>query len=94
MRFCEKYAPENAFRGELTGSKLNFLPYILPLVADLNVKTVLDGFSGSTRVSQAFAKMGLTTTANDISVWSETFATAYLRKRTTKFTASNIFQSH
>jgi adenine-specific DNA-methyltransferase len=62
-----------------TGSKLKLLPYILPLVADLNVKTVLDGFSGSTRVSQAFAKMGLTTTANDISVWSETFATAYLR---------------
>ena len=43
-----------------------------------NVKTVLDGFSGSTRVSQAFAHAGYHTTANDVAVWSEVLATCYL----------------
>ena len=61
------------------GSKLRLLPYIIEMTAGLNgVETVLDGFSGSTRVSQAFAQMGFSTTSNDISVWSEVFATCYL----------------
>jgi adenine-specific DNA-methyltransferase len=61
------------------GSKLRLLPYIFELVDRLEgVETVLDGFSGSTRVSQAFAKLGYSTTSNDISVWSEVFATCYL----------------
>lgn len=60
------------------GSKLKILPYIFEIVAELDVKNVLDGFSGSTRVSQAFAKLGFNTTANDISVWSETFAKCFL----------------
>jgi adenine-specific DNA-methyltransferase len=61
-----------------TGSKLKILPYIFDIVAELDVKNVLDGFSGSTRVSQAFAKLGFQTTSNDISVWSETFAKCFL----------------
>jgi len=61
------------------GSKLKLLPYIFEMVADLrDVDTVLDGFSGSTRVSQVFAQKGYSTTSNDISVWSEVFATCYL----------------
>jgi len=44
-----------------------------------NVRTVLDGFSGSTRVAQAFAQKGYCTTANDVSAWSEVFATCYLK---------------
>ena len=60
------------------GSKLKILPYIIDIVSELPVTDILDGFSGSTRVSQAFAKIGLNTTANDISVWSETLAKAYL----------------
>jgi len=61
------------------GSKLKLLPYIFEMVTDLrDVDTVLDGFSGSTRVSQAFAQKGYSTTANDIAVWSEVFATCYL----------------
>ncbi|MBL7997385.1 MAG: DNA adenine methylase [Candidatus Kapabacteria bacterium] len=60
------------------GSKLKILPYIVDVIADLDMRSVLDGFSGSTRVSQALAKLGYDTTANDISVWSETFATCYL----------------
>ena len=62
------------------GSKLKIIPFISHILSELSdVKTVLDGFSGSTRVSQAFAKLGYNTTANDISVWSEVFATCYLK---------------
>jgi adenine-specific DNA-methyltransferase len=60
------------------GSKLKILPYIFDLISELEVDTVLDGFSGSTRVSQALAKSGFKTTSSDISVWSETLAKAYL----------------
>ncbi|HRH11830.1 MAG TPA: DNA adenine methylase, partial [Bacteroidia bacterium] len=60
------------------GSKLKILPYIIDVISELKVKNVLDGFSGSTRVSQAFAQLGYNTTSSDISVWSETMATAYI----------------
>lgn len=60
------------------GSKLKILPYIIEIISGMEIKNILDGFSGSTRVSQAFAKLGYNTTSNDISVWSETFAKAYL----------------
>ncbi len=62
------------------GSKLKILPYIVEILNGLeDVRNVLDGFSGSTRVSQAFAQLGYNTTASDISTWSEVFATCYLR---------------
>ncbi|HEY6914380.1 MAG TPA: DNA adenine methylase [Paludibacter sp.] len=61
------------------GSKLRLLPFIFEMVGSLEgIETVLDGFSGSTRVSQVFAKLGYSTTSNDISAWSEVFATCYL----------------
>lgn len=60
------------------GSKLKIIPQILDAVKDLKVKSVLDGFSGSTRVSQAFAQVGYDVTSSDISYWSETCATTYL----------------
>ena len=61
------------------GSKLKILPFICSMIADLkDVSSVLDGFSGSTRVSQAFAKLGFSTTSNYISSWSEVFANCYL----------------
>ncbi|HUY28512.1 MAG TPA: DNA adenine methylase, partial [Candidatus Binataceae bacterium] len=40
------------------GSKLKLIPHILQLARKVNAKTVLDGFSGTTRVSQAFAQCG------------------------------------
>lgn len=62
------------------GSKLKLLPHILGLVRPLpGVKTVLDGFSGTTRVSQALARAGYQVTANDVSPWSEVFAQCYLK---------------
>ena len=60
------------------GSKLKLLPRILELARRVPAQTVLDGFSGTTRVSQAFAKSGYRVIANDISHWSEVFGTCYL----------------
>ena len=60
------------------GSKLKILPSIFELIHGLELDRVLDGFSGSTRVSQAFAQRGFQTISNDISIWSETFSKAYL----------------
>jgi adenine-specific DNA-methyltransferase len=61
-----------------TGSKLKLLPHILSLSKKVNARTVFDGFSGSTRVSQAYAKSGYQVIANDIAVYSKIFNTAYL----------------
>ena len=62
------------------GSKLKILPYILQEVEYLpDVKHILDGFSGTTRVSQAFYKSGYDVTCNDISYWSETFGKCFLQ---------------
>jgi len=63
------------------GSKLKLLTYILDLARQTGAKTVLDGFSGSTRVSQAFAKSGYKVICNDIAVWSEIFARCYLQNQ-------------
>ena len=60
------------------GSKRKLIPHILALAHGVRAKTVLDGFSGTTRVSQALAKSGYTVVCNDTAVWSEVFGTAYL----------------
>jgi adenine-specific DNA-methyltransferase len=60
------------------GSKLRLLPAILGLACKTDAKTVLDGFSGTTRVSQAFAKCGYKVFSNDIAAWSEVFGACYL----------------
>ena len=61
------------------GSKLRLLPQILDLAKKTNAKSIFDGFSGSTRVSQAFAQAGYHVISNDLSEWSKTFATCYLK---------------
>ena len=60
------------------GSKLKLLPHILQLVKRVDARTVLDGFSGTTRVSQALARLGYTVVCNDVAVWSKVFGTCYL----------------
>ena len=60
------------------GSKLKMLPHILDIIKDLEIKTVLDGFSGSTRVSQFFNQLGYQTTSNDISAYSEVLSQCFL----------------
>lgn len=61
-----------------TGSKQKLILRILQLAKKVNAKTVLDGFSGTTRVSQAFAKSGYKVLCNDIAIWSKIFGTCYL----------------
>ncbi len=61
------------------GSKLKLLPYILQLAKRVKAETVFDAFSGTTRVSQAFAKSGYSVYCNDIAVWSEVLGDCYLR---------------
>ncbi len=63
------------------GSKLKLLPHIIPMVCGLrDVHSVLDGFSGSTRVSQALYQTGrFKVSTNDISAWSEVFSRCYLQ---------------
>ena len=65
-----------------TGSKLKLLPCILSMSkrvsGNKNNVTVFDGFSGSTRVSQAFAKSGYTVYANDLAPYSKIFNVAFL----------------
>ena len=60
------------------GSKLKLLPHILQLAQKVNPQTVFDGFSGTTRVSQAFARSGYAVIANDIAAWSKMFGDCYL----------------
>ena len=62
-----------------SGSKLKLLPYILSVVHSLPVKRIFDGFSGTTRVSQAFAKSGYQVIANDLAAWSKFFGECYLK---------------
>jgi adenine-specific DNA-methyltransferase len=60
------------------GSKLKLIPHILRLIGEVRPESVFDGFSGSTRVSQALAKSGYRVVANDIAVWSKIFGECYL----------------
>ena len=62
-----------------SGSKLKLLPYILSVVHSLPVKRIFDGFSGTTRVSQALAKYDYQVIANDLAVWSKVFGECYLK---------------
>ncbi len=63
------------------GSKLKLIPYILSLLENIKVETIFDGFAGTTRVSQAFARCGFTVISNDISEWSYIFGQCYLKNK-------------
>ena len=63
------------------GSKLKLIPHILRMLREVDAETVLDGFSGTTRVSQALAKSGYNVICNDIAAWSKVFGTCYLLSR-------------
>lgn len=61
-----------------TGSKLKLLKPIFELANEIKFKTVLDGFSGTTRVSRMFAAAGCDVFTNDLAPWSAEIARAYL----------------
>ncbi len=64
-----------------TGSKLKLLPQIIALVSGLPVDTIFDGFAGTTRVSQAFARLGYQVTSCDVAEWSYIFGLCYLKNQ-------------
>ncbi len=61
-----------------TGSKREIIPTLLELLRPLGIRTVFDGFSGTTRVSQALKRSGYTVYSNDIAAWSKVFGECYL----------------
>jgi adenine-specific DNA-methyltransferase len=74
----QKYAEITTEGIKYAGSKLKLLPHILRLAEKVQPQTVFDGFSGTTRVSQAFAQAGYRVIANDVAVWSRVFGECYL----------------
>lgn len=86
MEYSQSFYEKNTLTPETegikyAGSKLKLLPQIISLCDGLNVTTVLDGFSGSTRVSQAFAQLDYTVIASDRSAWSHTVGNCYLKNK-------------
>ena len=69
----------NTYGLKYAGSKLKLLPQIYKSINKLEIKNVLDGFSGTTRVSQLFAEMGYQVTCVDKSIWSKTVGTCFLK---------------
>ena len=64
---------------KLMGSKKTLIPHILEAVSKLpDVNMIYDGFSGSSRVSQAFAQSGYNVIANDIEPFAYHLAKCYL----------------
>ncbi|MBI4280808.1 DNA adenine methylase [Candidatus Uhrbacteria bacterium] len=63
------------------GSKLRLLPYILQLANRAQPRTVFDGFTGTTRVAQMFARNGQQVITNDSAIWSKIFALCYLKNQ-------------
>ena len=74
------------------GSKLKLLPHILDLISKTNCEVILDGFSGSTRVSQALAESDYQVVCNDISIWSEVFGICYLLNQNSRESYFELIQ--
>ena len=67
-----------------SGSKQKLIPYIIEEATKYRPTNVLDAFSGTTRVSQAFSMNGQNVISNDLSIWSSIFAKAFLHRRNDK----------
>lgn len=61
------------------GSKRTLIPYILEAVQDLPIGRMIDPFTGTTRVAQAFRKKGWISCAGDLSWASEAYAWLFLK---------------
>lgn len=61
-----------------SGSKKQILPRIHEVIKNLPIKTVLDGFSGTTRVSQYLKQAGYSVTCNDLADYSFIFGKTYI----------------
>lgn len=60
------------------GSKRTLIPALTQLGQASGAKTALDLFTGTTRVAQAFKKLGMTVTASDVASYSECFGKTWI----------------
>mgnify|MGYP000090028898 FL=1 len=60
------------------GSKRTLIPALTQLGAASGATTALDLFTGTTRVAQAFKKLGMTVTASDVASYSECFGKTWI----------------
>lgn len=67
-----------------SGSKAKIIPEIEKILNEIKFSSVLDAFSGSTRVSQFFKLKEKTVIANDLAIYSKIFASCYLLSRIEK----------
>ena len=60
------------------GSKRTLIPVLSQLGKASGAKTALDLFTGTTRVAQAFKKLGMTVTASDVASYAECFGKTWI----------------
>jgi adenine-specific DNA-methyltransferase len=60
------------------GSKRTLIPVLSQLGQASGAKTALDLFTGTTRVAQAFKKLGMTVTASDVASYAECFGKTWI----------------
>jgi adenine-specific DNA-methyltransferase len=63
------------------GSKRKIAPYILTMVEESEAKSVFDGFSGSTFVSQYLANSGYKVHSSDHAIWSKVLGECFLNSK-------------
>lgn len=61
-----------------SGGKSKILPKISQIITNLDIKTALDGFSGSGTVSNHFKSIGFQTTSNDLAPYSKVLSDTFL----------------
>ncbi|MDT3767867.1 DNA adenine methylase [Gleimia hominis] len=61
------------------GSKRRLVPALAQIAQTLGAETAVDLFTGTTRVAQAFKKLGIHTTACDIATYSHVLAQTYVQ---------------
>ena len=75
----QKKSEEETTQGiRYTGSKKDIIPKIYDTIKDLEIKNVLDGFAGTTRVGQFFKKNNYNVDSNDLAIYSKVFGDCYL----------------
>lgn len=63
------------------GSKRKIAPFISTMVEESGARTVFDGFSGSTLVSQYLANSGYLVHSSDQAIWSKIFGECFLNSQ-------------
>jgi len=83
LELLEYQMPPFAQTIKYMGSKRKIAPYILEMIKEeeIAVKSIFDGFSGSTFVSQYLANSGYRVHSSDQAIWSRVLGECYLNSR-------------